>query len=64
LGVNFSGVAEWCFCRGFCKKWRVERGFLLVSLWWMRGELWCVGGRILGVKDFPFFRDLFLGWIG
>jgi hypothetical protein len=55
LGVNFSGVAEWRFCWGFCRKRRAERGFLLVSLWWIAGELWCVDGVILGVENFPFF---------
>jgi hypothetical protein len=63
-GVNFYGVVEWCFCWGFSKKWGAERGFLLVSLWWIDGELWCVDGRILGVKIFPLFRDLFLGGCG
>jgi hypothetical protein len=64
LGVNFSGVVEWRFCWGFSRKRRVQRGFLMVRLWWMRGELWCIGGRILGVKNFPLFRDLFLGGCG
>jgi hypothetical protein len=64
LGLNFSGVAEWRFCWGFCEKERVERGFLLVNFWWMRGELWCVDGRILSVGNFPLFLDLFLGGCG
>jgi hypothetical protein len=39
----------------------VERGFLMVNLWWIRGELWFVGGRVLGVINFPLFLDLFFG---
>jgi hypothetical protein len=38
----------------------VEGGFFVVNLWWNRGELWCVGGGILGFKNLPFFEDLFL----
>jgi hypothetical protein len=63
-GVNFFGAAEWCFCWGFWEKLRAERGFLMVKLWWLRGELWCVDGRILGGRNFPLFRDLFLGGCG
>ncbi len=47
--------------RGFCEKRRVDRGFLLVNLWWNDGESWCVDGCILGAENFPLFRDLFLG---
>jgi hypothetical protein len=61
LGVNFSGVVEWCFCGGFCEKRCAERGFLLVSLWWIDGELWCVDGRILGRDFFHFFEIYFCG---
>jgi hypothetical protein len=64
----FRGYFFWrggvAFLQGFCKKWRVERGFLLVSLWWMRGELWCVDGCFWAAKNMPLFRDLFLGWCG
>jgi hypothetical protein len=28
------------FAGGFLKKRVVERGFLVVNLWWNRGELW------------------------
>jgi hypothetical protein len=31
----------------------------MVSLWWNRGELWFVDGRILGVKNTPRIPDLF-----
>jgi hypothetical protein len=37
----------------------VERGFLMVNLWWIRGESWLVGGRFLGSKDAPPISDLF-----
>jgi hypothetical protein len=60
LGVNFFGVVEWCFCWGFCEKRCVACGFLMVRLWWMRGELWCVDGRIFKAEKMPLFRDLFL----
>ena len=29
----FSGVVEWCFCRGFCQNCGVECGVFVVSLW-------------------------------
>ena len=48
------------FLQGFWQKRVVEGGFLVVNLWWDRGELWCVDGRILGVGNFSFFEDLFL----
>jgi hypothetical protein len=32
------------FLRGFWQKWVVEGGFLMVSLWWIRGGSWCVDG--------------------
>jgi hypothetical protein len=28
------------FCRGFLKKRAAKRGFLVVNLWWNRGDLW------------------------
>jgi len=31
----------------------------MVSLWWKRGELWCVGGRFSGFENFPLIPDLF-----
>jgi hypothetical protein len=64
LGVIFFGVVEWRFCWGFWEKWGAECGFLLVSLWWIAGESWCVDGRISGVENFSLFRDLFLGECG
>jgi hypothetical protein len=56
----WSGV----FAGGFREKPCAERGFLLVCLWWIAGELWWVDGRILGVKNFSLFRNLFLGGCG
>jgi hypothetical protein len=51
--------ADLHFCRGFWRKLVVERGFLMENLWWNRGELWLVDGRILNVKNFPWILDLF-----
>ena len=48
------------FCGGFCEKRVVGCGFLMVSLWWKRGELWCVDGRLLGFENFPRILDLVL----
>jgi hypothetical protein len=39
-GEKNIGVVERCFCRVFCEKWGAERGFLMVRLWWIRGETW------------------------
>jgi hypothetical protein len=40
LCLVFSGVVEWCFCRGFCEKRGAAGGFLMVNLWWEAGERW------------------------
>jgi hypothetical protein len=47
------------FCWGFGKKLVVKRGFLMVNVWWNRGELWCVDGRFFGSKKMPRIPDLF-----
>lgn len=39
-----------------------ERGFLMVNLWWIRGELWLVDGHFSWAKNMPRLRDLFLGF--
>jgi hypothetical protein len=39
----------------------VDRGFLMVNLWWIRGESWLVDGRFLCSKNAPRMTDLFLG---
>jgi hypothetical protein len=54
-------VGIWWFYRGFLKKRVFVCGFSLVKLWWKRGELWCVDGRVLAAKTMPLFEDLFLG---
>jgi hypothetical protein len=44
------------FCWGF---WGIRvdgDGFLLVRLWWMRGELWCFDGGFFGAIFFLFFE--------
>jgi hypothetical protein len=42
FGVFFfyflSGVRKGRFCKGFCKFWRAERGFLRGKSWWSCGE--------------------------
>jgi hypothetical protein len=48
------------FCWGFWQKRVVERGFLMVNLWWIRGELWLVDGHFSGAKNMPHFGNLFL----
>jgi hypothetical protein len=37
----------------------VERGFLVVKLWWIVGESWQVDGHFSGSKNMPLFPDLF-----
>jgi hypothetical protein len=54
----------------FWEKWCAVYGFLMVNLWRIRGELWCVDGAYLVVKNTPLFSSLFLGvpkwdwWMG
>jgi hypothetical protein len=52
---------------GFLRKWCVERGFLLVNLWWVAGRSWCVGWRFSAVENFPlflvYFREAFPLWL-
>jgi hypothetical protein len=36
----FFGAGFPRFCWGFWQKWCVERGFLMVNLWWIAGESW------------------------
>src|SRR5271155_4914608 len=50
---NFSGARFVGFCRGFCKKWLFRRGYLMVSLWWSAGDLWCADGQFPGLKNMP-----------
>jgi hypothetical protein len=49
------------FCRGLWQKRVVAGGFFVVNLWWNRGELWLIDGRVLGAKNTPLTRDLF--WV-
>jgi hypothetical protein len=49
------------FLQGFWEKWVIERGFLMVNLWWIRGERWSVDGDFSGPKNTPRFLGLFLG---
>jgi hypothetical protein len=37
----------------------VEDGFLMVKLWWNRGDLWCVDGHFSDLKKMPLRLDLF-----
>jgi hypothetical protein len=59
LRVYFLGSWFWLFCGGFGKKRVVERGFLMVNLWWIRGESWLIDGPISGLKNIPRIVDLF-----
>jgi hypothetical protein len=52
-------MVEGGFCMGFCGKWCVERGFLLVNLWWFAGRSWCVDGVFQQLKIFHFFQVYF-----
>jgi hypothetical protein len=47
------------FCWGFWQKRCAERGFLMVNLWWIAGETWCVDGHFSGSKNVPFSQNLF-----
>jgi hypothetical protein len=47
------------FCWGFWQKLGAERGFLVVKLWWIAGESWCVDGHFSPLENFPLFADLF-----
>jgi hypothetical protein len=49
------------FCWGFWRKRGADRGFLMVNLWWKRGELWLVDGDCLRAENFPRITDLFWG---
>jgi hypothetical protein len=49
------------FCWGFWRRRGAERGFFVVSLWWIAGKSWFVDGHFLGAEDFPSFLDLFFG---
>jgi hypothetical protein len=48
------------FLQGFWRKRCPGRGFFVVNLWWIRGELWCVGVVIWRLKNLSLFEDLFL----
>jgi hypothetical protein len=49
------------FYKGFWQKRVVAAGFLVVNLWWKRGELWLIDGRVLGAKNMPLIRNSF--WV-
>jgi len=36
-------------------------GFLMVNLWWIRGESWLIDGPISGMKNMPRIADFF--WV-
>jgi hypothetical protein len=55
----FFGLDNQRFFRGFWQKRVAERGFLMVNLWWIAGESWCVDGHFSGSKNMPLFPDLF-----
>jgi hypothetical protein len=47
------------FCWGFWQKRGAERGFLMVNLWWIHGELWLVDGHFSGAKKLHEFQIYF-----
>jgi hypothetical protein len=59
--VIFSCERFLRFCRGFWRKRVVEGGFLVVNLWWNRGDLWCVDGHFSESKIFHLLMIYFLG---
>jgi hypothetical protein len=56
---NLFGGGGTLFLLGFGKNVVVERGFLVVKLWWIAGESWEVDGHFSGSKNMPLFPDLF-----
>jgi hypothetical protein len=61
LGI-FFGWWFVCFSGGFCEKWVIECGFLMVNLWWMCGELWCFDGHFLAFEKHTTVCD-FIFWV-
>jgi hypothetical protein len=49
------------FLLGFWQKRGAERGFLMVNLWRIAGETWCVDGHFSGSKKLHFVRIYFCG---
>jgi hypothetical protein len=47
------------FLQGVLAKTGGKGGFLVVNLWWNRGELWCVDGRIWASKICHFLKIYF-----
>jgi hypothetical protein len=58
--VFFSALVNPGFCWGFWQKRCAERGFLMMKLWWIAGETWCVDGHFSGSENLPLCQDLFL----
>jgi hypothetical protein len=52
------------FLMGFLEKAGVERGFLMVNLWWMRGESWSERWCFFETKNMPHFENIFVGIAG
>jgi hypothetical protein len=54
------------FCGGFWQKRVNKRGFSMVNLWWIRGELWRGDGHFWRSKNMPrissFIFDEFPFW--
>jgi hypothetical protein len=68
--VFFSEGGFLCFCRGFWGKRVVERGFLMVNLWWDCGDFVVNGWSYFGVEKsatdsgFIFWGFPFWEWVG
>jgi hypothetical protein len=56
----FKFVVEQRFCRGLYKNLLVNRGPLMVNLWWNAGKRWSENDLISASKNTPCFSDLFL----
>jgi hypothetical protein len=60
LTLLFFGVVLCVFAGGFGKKRAAELGFLMVNLWWIRGETWSIDGHFFDAKIFLGFEIYFL----
>ena len=59
---RFLGVVGPCFCWGFWQKRVLERGVLVVKLWWIAGGRWEVDGQDSGSRNMPLSGFIFEGF--
>ena len=60
--MYFPGELGFAVLQGVLAKWAVERGFLMVNLWWIRGESWLIDGPISGLKNMSRIADFIFGF--